>query len=110
MALLDACKEGVWLNRLWMDILGSISSTHLEEKPQRIHANNIGALALSQNPQHHNCTKHIDVQYHSIRDMVNHQDVQLIYIPTEENPADLLTKPLARPRLDCHALTLGLRN
>jgi hypothetical protein len=59
-----------------------------------IHGDNQGSLSLAENPQYHQKTKHIEVQYHYIRQEVKAGNVVLNYLPTERMPADGLTKPL----------------
>lgn len=39
-------------------------------------------------------TKHIDVRHHFLRDLVNDHQIVLCYVPSEEQVADLFTKPL----------------
>ena len=62
--------------------------------PMTIHGDNQGSLSLAENPQYHQKTKHIEVQYHYIRQEVKAGNVVLNYLPTERMPADGLTKPL----------------
>ncbi len=53
--------------------------------------------------------KHVDVRVHFIRDLVKEEIIDILYVPTEENDADMLTKPLARVAL-CKAMDrIGLR-
>ena len=48
----------------------------------------------------HDKSKHIEIKFHYIRDMVYKGDVQLQYVPTEEQVADVLTKPLYRVKFE----------
>ena len=57
---------------------------------------NQGAIALTKNPHLHERSKHIDVCYHYIRDLVEKGKLSIVYVPTSEMPADGFTKPLAR--------------
>ena len=57
---------------------------------------NQGAIALTKNPHLHERSKHIDVCYHYIRDLVEKGKLGVEYVPTSEMPADGFTKPLAR--------------
>ena len=77
-------------------------------KPQIIFADNQGAIKLSKNPQHHNRTKHIDVKYHFIRESTRSGLIQLVYIPTNEMVADILTKALLRERHEKHMKGMGM--
>jgi hypothetical protein len=58
---------------------------------------------------HHACTKHIDIRYHFIRHVVETGALNLIYCPTDEMIADILTKALPRWKINFHTITLGLR-
>ena len=94
MALLQAVKESIWIQRLLKE-LGRYS---IVKNVDRIMEDNQGAIALAHNPEYHARTKHIDVQYHFVRECVEMGKVELVYCPTEDMVADALTKPLARDR------------
>jgi hypothetical protein len=51
---------------------------------------------VSKNPVFHSKTKHIPIKYHFLREQVTNQIVQVHYIPTTEQIADIFTKPLAK--------------
>jgi hypothetical protein len=55
---------------------------------------NKSARQLAENPVHHQRSKHIDIKFHWIRDMVSAQTVKLVDVPTEDQRADFLTKTL----------------
>ncbi|KAJ9548298.1 hypothetical protein OSB04_020841 [Centaurea solstitialis] len=55
---------------------------------------NSSAIAMANNPVLHSRSKHIDIRYHFIRDHISKGDVELHFIPTEYQLADLFTKPL----------------
>lgn len=55
---------------------------------------NQSTMTIAQNPEFHNRTKHIKVQYHFLRLKVKDSELVLAYIPTEEQIADVLTKAL----------------
>ena len=57
---------------------------------------NQGTIAVTQNPTNHQRTKHIDIRYHFIRDLVQSGEIIVDYIPSQSNLADVLTKPLDR--------------
>ena len=63
---------------------------------------------MSDNPQQHKRTKHIDIKYHYIHDCVQKGLIDLIYLPTEEIVADILTKSLPRDKHERHVKEMGL--
>ncbi len=67
-----------------------------ERDPTLIWSDNQGCIALSENPVHHDRTKHFDIRHHFVREKVTSGDILLKYIPTGEMIADVLTKPLTR--------------
>jgi len=67
---------------------------NLIKDPLVIKANNIGAQSLSQDPTIHSRAKHLDIAYHWQQQQVEWKALQFEDIPSEENGADGLTKPL----------------
>ena len=57
---------------------------------------NQSGIRLSENPVFHNRSKHIDIMYHFIQDMVQQGAVRLDHIESDEQVADILTKPLGK--------------
>ena len=60
---------------------------------------NQGAIALAKNPVYHQRSKHIDIRYHFIRSEVQEGVVNLSYVQSERNIADLFTKPVSKVKL-----------
>ena len=87
MAATHASKEAVWLQRL-------CSSMGLVQGAIRIECDSQSAIFLAKNPAYHSKTKHIDVQYHFVRDMIEDKKVLLVKVDTLKNTADALTKYL----------------
>ena len=69
---------------------------------------NKSAIDLSENPTHHERTKHIDIAYHFIRDTVEQGDVKVVYITSKQQLADMLTKGVTKPLLEWFKETIGL--
>ena len=63
---------------------------------------------MSENPVFHDKSKHIEIKYHYIRDMVQRGAVKLQYVATEEQIADVLMKPLARVKFEYFREKLGV--
>ena len=59
---------------------------------------NESANRIGYNPVQHSRTKHIEIRHHFIRDHVTRGDIELGYVPTRINLADLFTMPLYEAR------------
>ncbi|KAI5073287.1 hypothetical protein GOP47_0011300 [Adiantum capillus-veneris] len=66
------------------------------------------AIQLARNPVYHSETKHVDVKYHFIREMLEDKQIQLVKVHTTENPADLLTKGLPSESFEHFRKQLGV--
>ena len=88
--LTNVAKEASWL-RLLLSNLGYSQSDTL---PTQLYGDNIPSLQLAENPEHHQRSKHIDIQWHFIRNEVRDKKVALSYVSTEFMIADGLTKIL----------------
>ena len=60
-----------------------------------VHVDTQGVIMLVRNPVLHDCSKHIDIQYHYMQELAKSGIIELEYLPMKEMLADLLTKPLA---------------
>ena len=63
---------------------------------------------MSENLVFHDKSKHIEIKYNYIRDMVHRGAVKLQYVATDEQRADVLTKPLARVKFGYFREKLGV--
>ena len=104
MALTQGVKEALWLQEL----LGDLGAQRHQGKTKQIQCDNQGAIALTKNPEYHARTKHIDIQYHFIRQHIESGAIQLIYCPTQAMTADIFTKPLPAPQFRRHVIGLGM--
>ena len=59
-----------------------------------IFVDNKSALALTKNPVFHDRSKHIDTRYHFIRECIARKEVQLEFVKSQDQVADIFTKPL----------------
>ena len=82
--------HAIWLRNLLKEL------NLPQEEPTKIFVNNKSAIALAKNPVFHDRSKHIDTRYHYIRECVTKMDVQLEYVKTNDQVADIFTKPLKR--------------
>ena len=122
MGQTQAAKEAIWLSRLLEQInpstptatkaliaLGSSPSQPVYSLAATIiYCDNQGAVALAKNPTQHSRTKHIGIQQHFVREKVTTGEIELQYVPTAEQVADGLTKPLSRDKFESFRRALGL--
>ncbi len=99
-----AAKEALWPQRLLFELFPSL------ETPTILFCDNQAALQLIEDDNYQARTKHIDKRYHFIREVVQNGALQLIYCPTDNMAADILTKALPKWKATFHASTLGLRS
>lgn len=90
-AAAGAC-QGVWLNRLVADLVGS------EVQKFRLLVDNKSAIELSKNPVFHKRSKHIDTRFHYIRGCISNVMVCVDHVRTYNQLADIQTKALGRIR------------
>ncbi|PWA80314.1 hypothetical protein CTI12_AA197830 [Artemisia annua] len=93
-------------NVLWMKSQLSDYGIHYKSVP--IFCDNTSAIAISNNPVLHQRTKHIDIRYHFIRDHIMYGEIELHFIPTEYQLADIFTKPLDEPTFTRLKAELGM--
>ena len=62
------------------------------QKHIMVHCDSQSAICLAKNQVFHARTKHIDVRYHFVREILEEGEILLQKIRTEENPADMMTK------------------
>jgi hypothetical protein len=63
---------------------------------------------MTENHVFHDRSKHIEIRYHYIRDMVQRVALKLQYISTDEQVANMLTKPLSRVKFEYFRNKLGI--
>lgn len=80
----------------------------LSQGVMTVFCDNTSAINISKNPVQHSRTKHIDIRHHFIRDLVEDGVVALEFIPTQDQKADIFTKPLDSLRFEYLRKSLGL--
>jgi hypothetical protein len=96
------CREVVWLWKLLYGLFG------LKLEVMCIWCYNQNCMKLSKNLVFHDRSKHIEIKYHYIKDMVQRGEVRLQYVIIEEQVADMLTKPLSRTKFEHFKDKLGM--
>ena len=83
-----AAQESTWLMQLMEDL------HQPRDYKVSIYCDNRSAICLAENPVFHARTKHVEVHYHFIREKVLQEEIELLYVKTEDQVADLFTKGL----------------
>ncbi|GJT23891.1 gag/pol polyprotein [Tanacetum coccineum] len=91
-ALTDTVAELTWLQDLLHALGIRSTSTPI------LRCDNLGATYLSANPIFRARTKHIEIDYHFVREKVAQGDLQIQHISTHDQIEDIFTKPLPTPR------------
>jgi hypothetical protein len=98
----EGVKEAIWMQ-------GLISELGVPQDFIKVYCDSYSAICLTKNDMYQFKTKHIDIKYHFIRDIVVEGKIKVNKIHTDENSADMLTKPLSDTKFK-HCLDLvGVR-
>ena len=103
VAVALATKEGLWIQML-IEELKIIPRISL-----KIYCDNLSCIYLASNPKHSEKTKHVDLKYHFIREMVESHKLQLEHSPTDLMWADFLTKSMPASKHESCCDNLGLK-
>ena len=101
-AMSQAAAEITWLVRLLEEI--GVHSL----RPVTLNCDNQSAIHIGKNPVFHERTKHIEIDCHFTREKVLDGLLQLTYMPTQQQQADVLTKILPSPQQDTLLAKLGM--
>src|ERR1700678_430574 len=101
MALSDCSRQAVWIQSL-------LRKLGIDIPTVPICGDNQGSIFIGSNPVQERCSKHIDICYHYVRQLVEEKVIDLYFIEGAENLADLFTKNLATPKFLKFREWLGL--
>ncbi|KAB2607785.1 hypothetical protein D8674_010953 [Pyrus ussuriensis x Pyrus communis] len=101
-ALANAAADVAWIRLVLKDLHIFLPSAPL------LHCDNLSTLALCSNPVFHTRIKHLDTDFHFVRERVQKGDLGVQYILTEAQVADILTKGLHSPLFVHHCTNLRL--
>ena len=97
----NCCTQLLWMQKLLHDY--GICQEHLT-----IYYDNTSAINIYKNPIQHSRTKHIEIRHHFIRELVEDGTLTLKFIHTDDQKANLFTKPLDSKRFEFHHQNIGV--
>jgi hypothetical protein len=101
MAINEACKEAVWLKGLFAKLCGDDSCIKLFYDSQ-------SAIYLTKDQIFHERTKHIDIKYHYVCDVIARGKLQVCKISTYVNLTDMMTKPVSVAKFELCSSLVGI--
>lgn len=102
IAASEATKEAMWLKQLFADI-GESTSEKLV-----LFVDNQSAIKLIKNPVYHKRTKHIDVRYNYVREKYEENQIDIKFVPTNDQISDIFTKALSPNKFEMFRSGLGM--
>jgi hypothetical protein len=103
IAAAHAAKEVVWLRRLLTELKQKVG------EPTILSMDNQSAIAIARNPEFHDRSKHIEIWHHFLRQKIDENELDLVFVPTGDQVADVLTKGLVREKHERFADAMGIR-
>jgi hypothetical protein len=94
--------EAIWIQKCLIGMF------NLDMEFTMILCDNQSCIKMTKNPVFHDKTKHIEIWYHYIHDMVHKGVVKIQYVGTNEKVVDVLTKPLYRVKFEYFQDNIGL--
>ncbi|KAJ9545159.1 hypothetical protein OSB04_024866 [Centaurea solstitialis] len=102
VAAASCCSQVLWMKTQLLDY-----GYKLKRVP--IYCDSESAIAITSNPVQHSKTKHIDIRYHFIKDNVEKGNIEMFFVQTDYQLADLFTKPLDEKRFNFLGETVGCK-
>nr|GEU92881.1 putative ribonuclease H-like domain-containing protein [Tanacetum cinerariifolium] len=101
VAAASCCGQVLWIQNQLLDYGYNFMNT-------KIYIDNNSAICIVNNPVYHSKTKYIEIRYHFIRDFFEKKLISVDHIHTDENVADLLTKPFDAGRFQYLVVSIGM--
>jgi len=79
-----------------------------QQNPKTLFCDNTSAIAISKNYVFHDKTKHMKIKFHAIRQFQQEGELELCYCTSEEQLANIFTKPLAKNRFEDLRVRIGI--
>jgi len=78
------------------------------ELPLKLYCDNKVTISIAHNPVQHDRTKHIEIDYHFIKEKIDFGTLCLSFVPSNQQTADILTKSLGRTTFEYLIIKLGM--
>jgi hypothetical protein len=104
MALHLASAEALWIRNMLREL------GYEQNNPIKFFCDNRGAISLSKNPALHTRAKHIDLKYHVVRSRLERKKIEVEFVSTSEQLADIFTKAIPAPQFKNLRNRLNIRN
>lgn len=103
-ALAEISREIIYIRRL----LTHMGFEKFVKDPIRVYCDNQSAIKLSKNAVFHKRSKHVDISFHFVRELVERGEISVKYLRTDLMLADILTKSQPKTKHDNHISMLHL--
>ncbi|RVW94789.1 Retrovirus-related Pol polyprotein from transposon TNT 1-94 [Vitis vinifera] len=103
-AMAHGICEGIWLKRLLEELQLA------PHKPMKLMCDNQASISIAKNSVHHDRTKHVEIDRHFIKEKIEQKIIEVDYIPTRQQIADIMTKAVPRTKFDTLLSKLGMIN
>ena len=104
VALLAVVQEGVWLRRFLEHFINKGDTIELV----LVNYDSQATITYTKDPKFYAKTKHIDIKYNCVKDMVTRKEVNMKYITTQEMVVDPFTKPIPKESYFRHVKSLDV--
>ena len=102
ISLCNAATEAIWLRQLFRDL------GFTQNKSTIIYEDNQSSIAIANDGKFQSRTKHIDIKFHFVKDVVARNLLDIVYCKSKHMKADVLTKSLPRNKFESLRNFLGI--
>ena len=102
IALFFGSQQAAWIEQFYKQIGFEL------QNPIRIHCDSETAIAVAKKEESHKASKHLDVKFHSVRERIANGQINVTFIKSEFNTADVFTKSVPRKTFAVHTTSMGL--
>ena len=101
MVLSDCSQQVSWIRNIFLELGICL-------QPVPVYGDNQGSIFIGSNPVQEIHTKHIDIRYHHVHECIAERKIDMFFVPSEDNTADIFTKNLGRLKFEKFRAELGI--